>query len=316
MTLPDAWVDLLAGAPGDWWQRMAALPAEGGPTGAEWIQGLSRALERVTADWALEPDDWAGTAPVVRVGHTAIVLPVRRAGEPAALKLCWPHHEASAEHLALRRWDGDGAVRLLAADPGRAALLLERLEPDTDLDSARVDTGSATELIGGLLTPLHVPPPPNVPRLGDHLRRQLARMQRRPDMPRRMVQRVSGLASDLLAEPDAEATLVHGDLHFANVLAAQRLPWLAIDPKPMAGHPGWEIQAVLRNRRDELGTGSGLRWVVRWRLETLCDAMGLDPEVGRLWAIVHTGVQVLWALEDADADAASLHISSLKALED
>ena len=84
----------------------------------------------------------------------------------------------------------------------------------------------------------------------------------------------------------------------------------------MAGHPGFEIQAVLRNRPEELGTGAALRWSVRHRLEILCDAMGLDVEVGRRWAIVHTGIEIGWALADGNADDASLHVAIFKALED
>ncbi|MEV4125830.1 aminoglycoside phosphotransferase family protein [Nocardia sp. NPDC049707] len=32
--------------------------------------------------------------------------------------------------------------------------------------------------------------------------------------------------------------LLYGDLQYENVLASEREPWLAIDPKPLAGEPG------------------------------------------------------------------------------
>ncbi len=50
-------------------------------------------------------------------------------GTPAVLKLTNPHRESEQEADALERWDGDGAVRLLARDDERNALLLERCEP-------------------------------------------------------------------------------------------------------------------------------------------------------------------------------------------
>ena len=54
-------------------------------------------------------------------------------GTPAVLKLQHPHREAEQEADALERWDGAGAVRLLARDDERHALLLERCEPGTSL---------------------------------------------------------------------------------------------------------------------------------------------------------------------------------------
>ena len=38
-----------------------------------------------------------------------------------------------------------------------------------------------------------------------------------------------------LAPTQGEQVLLHQDLHADNVLAAQREPWLVIDPKPLVG---------------------------------------------------------------------------------
>ena len=57
-------------------------------------------------------------------GYTARVeLP---GGTPAVLKLIYPHREAEHEADALATWDGHGAVKLLARDDDRSAMLLER----------------------------------------------------------------------------------------------------------------------------------------------------------------------------------------------
>lgn len=244
-----------------------------------------------------------------RVGWTAAVFPVERDGEQAVLKIGWPHTESLAEHTALGLWGGRGAVRLLAADPGRGALLLERLDATRTLRD--VDAFEACHIVGGLLRTLHVPAPATIPPLGDFLLRQLERLDD-PAVPRRFAARTRSLAEDLLR--DATSRVLHTDLHYDNVLAAEREPWLAIDPKPFAGHPGFELQPLLRNRSDELGTGSALRWSVRHRLEVAAAAAGVDPEEARLWSLLHTGVQILWSR--ADPEAASLHIALFKALED
>ncbi len=296
--------------PDDWLGRVARLPPSTGPSGAEWADGLPRLLDSLLEEWSLVP---AGPG---RTGWTAVVVPVDRDGEALALKVVWPHEEAAGEHLALRHWAGDGAVRLVAADPGRGGLLLERLDPERDLRTVDIDT--ACEVVGGLLARLHVPAPPSVRPLSGFVARQVERLTQREDLPRRWVARVAGLARELTEGPDAgaDARLLHTDLHFENVLAGTREPWLAIDPKPFAGHPGFELQPLLRTRVDELGTGSGLRWSVRRRLSVAAEAAGIDEEEARLWSIVHAGLQALWSAQDGDAESLSLHLAMLKALED
>lgn len=290
--------------PEAWLSWISRLPAEGGPSGAEWARMAPRLLTECLDQWDLKV---AGPA---MTGWAAAVFPVMRAdGSLAALKLGWPHEESVNEHTALRIWGGHGAVQLLAADPGRGALLLERLESRHTLMD--VDTDIACEIIGQLLGRLHVPAPPTIRPLGDWLAAHLDRLDH-PGMPRRFAARTRSLGTELL--PDAPATLLHTDLHFGNVLAAEREPWLAIDPKPFAGHPGFEFQPILRNRTDELGTGSALRWSVRHRLAITAEAAGIDVEEARLWSLLHTGLQIRWAVDDPEA--ASLHIALFKALED
>ena len=84
----------------------------------------------------------------------------------------------------------------------------------------------------------------------------------------------------------------------------------------MGGHPGFELHAVLRNRTDELGTGATFRWSVRRRLELVCEAAGIDPDVARLWTIVRCGIEVVWALDDGNAQGISFSIALAKALDD
>jgi len=297
-------------APAEWLTWMSRLPAEGGPTGADWVAAVDRLARECLEGWDLEVTGRPMT------GWTAVVHPVARRdgdGGTLVLKVGWPHVESAQEHLALRAWDGRGAVRLVAADPSRGALLLERLDAGRDLDP--VDIEEACVVVGGLYRELHVPAPPTIRTLPAYLDPYLTQLRQRTDLPRRVVTRVTGLARDLLAEP-APRVLLHTDLHFQNVLAADRAPWLAIDPKPLAGPAAYELHPLLRNRIEEMGTGSSLRWSVRQRLELACGAGGIDEELGRLWSIVRCGVEILWAAVDGDEAELSKNLTLLKALED
>jgi streptomycin 6-kinase len=296
--VPRAFVDLLTG-----------VPSEGGPDGTTWLRRLPSLLEEVLDAWSLTP---CGAS---MNGWTAIVIPVERDGQRLMCKIGWPHHEASGEHLALRHWAGNGAARLYAADPGRGALLLEALDPARDLSTMWVE--EACEVIGGLLARLHVPAPPTIRRLSEVGRAQVEGMGRAGDLlPRRLVTRATGIFNELSGDPSCDATLLHTDLHYENVLAAEREPWLAIDPKPMAGHPGVELVPLLRNRAQEMGSGSSFRWSVRRRVEVTCEAAGIEERVARLWTIFASTVEASWAARDGDRDRTSLHIALAKALED
>ena len=294
--------------PSPWLDWIARRPAEGGQSGADWATQAQRLLAEAFERWGLVADG------PLRTGWTAVVAPVRRDGEPLVVKVVWRTVDTDGEPLALRTWAGNGAVRLVAALPSDGLLLLERLDPEVDL--LGVDADTACTVIGGLLRRLHVPAPPALPTLSDWSAGWLREAAARDALPRRLVSRAVGLHRDLVADPGCDATLVHGDLHYENVLAGAREAWLAIDPQPRAGHPGWDLHAVLRNRREELGTGAALRWSARHRTELLCDAAGMDEQLARRWTIVRCAIECVWALDDDNPDEVSFNIALAKALDD
>lgn len=53
--------------------------------------------------------------------------------------------------------------------------------------------------------------------------------------------------------------LVNQDLHGANILRADRAPWLVIDPKPLVGEPELDGVGLLRNARSA-GSRSNAGW--------------------------------------------------------
>ncbi len=105
--------------------------AERGPDWAAFVERLPRLVRELSDEWELDVDGEPSH------GYCSLVVPVRRGEESAVLKLTFADDEGEHEALALQRLGGDGAVRLLRADPHRGALLLERLRA-TDLDTLPV----------------------------------------------------------------------------------------------------------------------------------------------------------------------------------
>ncbi|MDP3967857.1 MAG: aminoglycoside phosphotransferase family protein [Nocardioides sp.] len=269
-----------------------------GPDWSAWLDRLPGTTADLLAEWQLVHDQ-TGRSRGVWHGHTSWVLAVRTAsGRPAALKVGFPHPESAQEHLALRHWDGRGAVRMLRADPHRGALLLERL-PGEDLHA--LDDVEACETAAALYERLHVPAPASLRRLTSVLGpwlEGLAALPRDAPLPRRLVEQALSLGRDLLADPATDGRVVHGDLHYANVLAANHEPWVVIDPKPLSGDPHHEVPPLLWNRWDEVVDSGDVRTATRRRFHAVVDTAGLDENRARDWVVVRMVLNAAWAAAD------------------
>jgi streptomycin 6-kinase len=215
-------------------------------------------------------------------------------GTEVVLKLQFPDRETEHEADALLQWDGAGAIRLLAHDRDRHALLLERCTPGTPLSALGVD--DALSVLAQLLPRLWQPTGPPFRPLAEEAAWWAERLGRRArqanDVPRRLLDAALN-ALQTLPPTQGEHVLLHQDLHAGNVLRAEREPWLAIDPKPLAGEREFGIAPIVRSF--ELGHG---RRDVRYRLDRLTSELGLDRERARLWTIAQT---VAWTPEGEDA---------------
>ena len=265
-----------------------------GPDWADFVARLPRMLDDLLGQWELVTDG----APLH--GYGAVVVPVRTPDqEAAALKVAWPDVETEHEHLALQRWGGRGAVRLLRADPRRHALLLERLST-TDLSS--VGYLEAAEIAATAYERLHVPALPQLRTVTSYVARwtdALARLPRDAPIPHRLVEQALAHARDFADDPASTGTVVHNDLHDHNLLAAEREPWLVIDPQPMSGDPHWEPAPLLWNRWEDIEARGRLRADVHERFLTIVDTAGLDEDRARAWVVVRMVLNAFWSIEDA-----------------
>ncbi|CCI54753.1 aminoglycoside phosphotransferase family protein [Nostocoides jenkinsii] len=271
---------------------VAGRAGEPDVTGDDWLRRLPGLIDEHLDRWSATPDG------EVRHGEGAIVIPVslRDNGTRAALKLTWPHAEARHEHLALRHWNGEGAVRLLAADPAAYALLLERLDASRELTS--VSILEACEVIGGLFGTLDRPAAPQFDRLSERAERWLPRLDSgHPLVPRRLTAQASTTLGHLL-DGAVDGRLVHEDLHDMNVLAPldpARGAWLAIAPKPVSGEWAYAVAPIVWNHAEASAAAYNLRVHVRLRADIVAEAAGLDPDRVTHWTFVRLVLNALWA---------------------
>lgn len=256
-----------------------------GAAGRRWVSELPSLVDSLSKRWGVKIE---GTT---HFGDLAVVVPGWRDDEPCVLKVSWHEHPTTEEAVALRAWAGQGAVRLLDASVPDGALLLERLDPSRSLED--LDLLRAAEIAGSLIRTLAVPAPPELPRLADStLAVGIAEWKAELGcpIPQRWVETACVLARDLVAS--AGSALVHTDLHYGNVLAGSRQPWLAIDPRPVAGDPERSVPELMWWRLSMAARPAEVRTL----LHVLVSAGELDLDKARGWTIVRAASYWLWGL--------------------
>ncbi|MFJ9917068.1 aminoglycoside phosphotransferase family protein [Actinacidiphila glaucinigra] len=281
-----------------------------GEAGRAWLAGLPQRVADLLARWELRPERVLSPG-----GQISMVVLVRQADDtPATLKVGLVTDETRHEHAALAHWDGRGAVRLLRAEPAAGALLLERLHSDVSLRS--LPEQKAMLEACATLRRLWVPPGEGHPftPVAEHTARLAAALRERrgqpyvPEEARTLVDEALAVRDGLCAAAPGEAVLLHGDYHHGNVLAADRVPWLAIDPKPVAGEPAYDLAWLVRDRLETLVATPGSQSAARRRVAKLSDSLDVDRDRVRGWALFRAVEAGVWALAVGDRESGELHL--------
>jgi streptomycin 6-kinase len=244
-----------------------------------WLASLPTTIAALQERWELiEVGD-----PFQPGGQTAWVATARSATKgDVALKVAWRHTESAHEAEGLRAWNGHGAVRLheVHETDDTVALLIEMCVPGSTL-ATRPEPEQDT-VIAGLLHQLwHAPS-------GQPFRPLQTMCDAWADgFEQKVASGASTLDSGLAREgirlfralpATADRTvLLCTDLHAGNVLAAEREPWLVIDPKPYAGDPTYDALQHMLNCDRRLHAGP------RDLVSRMADLLDLDSDRLLLW---------------------------------
>jgi streptomycin 6-kinase len=267
-----------------------------GTAGEAWLRTLPSLVADVTRRWGLT----LGAPFALSYNYVA---PARMPdGSEAVFKAGVPSAELRRELYALRRYDGDGICRLLAADDERCAMLLERLRPGEMLAPlASLDDEAATRIAAGVMARLWRPVPAGQPFLpvaqwfADAFDRHRRDYGGAGPFPVAVFERAEALVPELLVSAPREV-LLHGDLHHYNILTAERAPWLAIDPKGVTGDPGYDVGQFFLN--PDLGDVLAKPEVVRRRLDVFAEELHYDRARLAAWAFAEVVLSACWSAED------------------
>ncbi|MGC5173143.1 aminoglycoside phosphotransferase family protein [Microbacterium sp. DT81.1] len=257
--------------------------------GRAWLDTLPQRVDDRCRRWGLSVDG------EVMHGSNSLVVPVRRGENPLILRLAPPGDDVLAEAEALRLWDGRGTVRLHDVDVDDRAMLLERLDGARSLAGEPLER--ATRMLAGLITRLAVPVPAGV-RGTDQVAAEHAETFE-PDwaalgepFPRAQLDAAISAARERSEHPPARFA-ANGDLHFEQVLAGTREPWLVVDPVLLRGDPEYDLGRVLWSRLDETADDAHVRSL----FDLFVESADVPPERARAWVLIRSASYLLWGLD-------------------
>jgi len=257
--------------------------------------GLARAVDR----WGITlGEPYADVHP-----NNLVYRCTLRDGRPAVVKT-EPDRGDDDEFLtgidALVLYAGRGMVRVLEVDRDERIVLMELVVPGEPLWETPIDR--ALEAVASVMAKLRMEPPDR------HQFPDVCAYHRAWPNHVRLYGGPGPIDADLfdiserlfieLCDSSAAPVVLHGDLHYGNVLSSDRDGWLAIDPKGVIGEPCYEVGDLFRNRVDELYETSDPVQAMRLRVAALADLTGFDRERIRVWSLAQAVLSEVWTADD------------------
>ena len=268
-----------------------------GEKGEAWLRELPAIITELERAWSIVVDE------PFAAGEFNFVAPATGPdGALTVLKIAPPFvtNEIIGEANYLRHRDGHGAVRLVDEDPVRRAILIERALPGKNLAErfAGNEPGAVQPAID-VMRCLLVPPSPadrdgitTLDHWFDGLRRHGA-----TDFPGSYAAKALEFYETLSTQRGREAYL-HGDFHPGNVVTARRSPYLAIDPKGIIGHVGYDIAVFLNNFHWWQEGKPDIYARLDMAITQFSKAFEIDPLELRQWAFAQMVLGAWWNFDE------------------
>ena len=260
--------------------RVASL----GERGASWLAALPSVIAELERDWSItvEHELPGGSGSYVARARTA-------GGDQVVIKIAVLAEGLAEQVATLRRANGEGYVRVLAADLDRQAMLLESLGA-----SIQQSTLSPTEQLRCIADTLRLAwqdPGGSRPAPGGDKASGLFEMivrlwgEERPPVPEAVRNQALRFADQLRVVPESELVVVHGDPHPGNLLAVRPRPgapngWCFVDPDGFVADRAYDLGVALRDW-SWLLAGDGARQRAEHYCGVLAQRTGVDAV--RIW---------------------------------
>ena len=255
--------------------------------------------------WELIPDGMPVST------QTSMLLPVRRHGVPAMLKVATAHEERAGA-LLMVGWGGRGAARVLAHDD--TALLMERAEGSRSLADLARHGGDdeASRIICAAVAQLHAQAHLLSLDTVVPLTRWFGELEPAASTYGGILPLAAATARALLTTPQ-DVVVLHGDIHHDNILDfGHPRGWLAIDPKGLKGERGFDYANLFCNPDLETATAPGR---LARQAGIVAAAAGLPRKRLLQWVLAYAGLSAAWTLHGGETPEIALTVAELAAAE-
>lgn len=262
-----------------------------GVEGEKWLANLPDRITKLQEHWNL-----SHLTPVENMSFHYVAKAIANSSQPVVLKMGYDTKSIQNEALALRRFNGDGAIRLIDCRTELNALLLEQAVSGVTLKSIKqTDFHNILDFYIQTIQKLHTKSSIHShPTLSDWL---LALDQASAgNFPAGMLNKAILIKNQLL-ETTSNPVFLHGDLHLDNILL-NGSEWIAIDPKGVIGEREFEIFALDFMHHTDLENNSNINPLLVSQSELIAAKSGLDAMRIQQWAFVRLVLAAAWSIED------------------
>ncbi|MGW3538989.1 aminoglycoside phosphotransferase family protein [Nocardia niigatensis] len=128
-------------------------------------------------------------------------------------------------------------------------------------------------------------------------------------IPARLLDRAAERRAEL-AVPDGPLLVVNRDTHLGNIVAAEREPWLLIDPKAYLGEAAFDAGFLVMIQVQSDPTAEHAGAVV----ERTAAGSAVRADRARAWAFMRSMEEIVWAVQDEEPEDLRLHLAVAAAL--
>lgn len=267
-----------------------------GHRGSAWFASLPETIRELEEKW-----DLTVKTPFPGIEFNYVAAAARQNGEKVVVKISPPYErlEIFQEAQYLRTRNGDGAIKLLDADRELRAILLERAIPGKALfEKFAADPAGCVEPAIEVMRNILRPPPPDLTDV-ELLDNWFARFQRYKDteFPNELAVRATDIYRRLSDQPD-KTFYLHGDFHPGNIVTSDRSEFLAIDPKGIVGHIGYDIAVFLNNLHWWQRKNRDVEGFLQNAIGRFSENFDLEEMELREWAFAYMVIGAWWNFED------------------
>jgi len=237
--------------------------------------------------------------------HSSLLQPVIYKGIKALLKIPVSAEERRGSALMIC-WNGNGSAQVLEHD--KNALLMERAVGTGSLKQMVLNDNEdeANQIICSVAAKLHSAKCRHIPELVP-LPEWFKALKPAADQYGGVWVECNEVADQLLNIP-VETVVLHGDIHYENILDSGTRGWVAIDPKGLIGERGFDFANIFCNPNIEIAASPAR---LSRQVKLIADEAALDPKRLLNWIIAWTGLSAVWTLNDGEDATLPLTVAQI-----